>query len=638
MSLKIRRYNAENSEFEQNGRTRTEIQIPGTVGFTDLTTSKLVLDMKVVIKEGATEVMLPSTFGDAAGAAPASDMCGPVALIRNTKVVSQDFGLLNERRHVNVIDSNLNWYKKSRAQEDAEATFGNSVNRNYGCDPMSGLPDCPFLDYSRPSANAVAQTAASVTRRAELPVPWSAIDNLGKVSNFPNVAVGDIAYRIELEDQIDVVMPAEMPAIAAQECEDATAANTLLGKTTPLITKRQSAQHWRAPRKGDEIKVTFVDSASNKSLDDVIESVAILPYAAGDNTNRYAITLKTGVAPAGATDVCSQISVNYSSSVLTAAKHCTDTAAPTADLIGSALQPLLVEGLIDSDSPAEDPNWGWQRNCFYVGAPVRVSAYRANEIRTQDTTITSVKLDAANGKVEVVLATPLDLTTLANAVTNTYLGFREDLNNVRFTATWTVDEMYAQLHEIQLMPSQQESARKALANLEIPFTNQMLVQRAMPASTSMHTEVVHAPPMVSGMTVLSPQNQQMVSGYDGCTSYRYAINGKETTNRDILVGNASQRSRQLHNHGLKRYFGNLNQQLKKYDAPYVDYANVTADANQRQHSMYPLVLPIVPQEQIVQLQMSAVNLNGNAMGAKNLFFVFDQMKALKLSNGRVSVV
>ena len=675
MSLKIRRYAAENSEFTKLGRTRTEIHIPGTVGFTDLTTSKLVLDMNVTITDSnEDQVLMPSSFGDANGTYPHSDMTGAVALLRNSKVVSQDHGLLNERRQINVIDSNMNWYKKSRAQEDAEATFGNSTNSNYGRDPMSGLPDCPFIGYSRPTTNNGAVTDNAVTRRAEIPLPWSSIDNLGKVSNFPNVAVGDIAYRIELEDQIDVVMPAEMPAHATNGCDDGVAVASLLADVT--IT-RTAANHWRAPQVSDRINLSYNDSAGLNTHDTYISAVAIV-------AGKYKLTLKVGAPTAGATDPCTDMSVSYGASVGDQARNCANTAAPIADFIGNAAQPLLVNGILTANGPSAD----FRKNPLYVGAPVRVSCYRAPVVtagafvtgreytilvpgdtdftligaanssigtvftasgpgtgtgtataaknqafKSVDTKISKVTLDNVNGQVKVELVNPLNLVGHSGTAEFTKIGFREDLDGTRFNAAWTVNEMYAQLHEIQLMPSQQESARKALANLELPFVNQMLVQRNMPASTSVHTEVVHAPPMVSGMAVLSPQNLQLVSGYDGCTAYRYAINGKETTNRDILVGNANSRARQLHNHQLKRYLGNLNQTLKKYDAPYVDYANGTAAADQRQHAMFPLVLPMSPQEQIVQLQMF-----GDSMSAKNLFFVFDQMKALKLSNGRVSVV
>ena len=108
MSIKIKRYPANNSEFLQSGRTRTQIDIPGGVGLTDLTQSDIVLDMQVncyTTSAKTTSVLLPCTFGN-------NEMVGSESILRHSRVVSRDNGLLNERRHLNVIDANLDWYTK----------------------------------------------------------------------------------------------------------------------------------------------------------------------------------------------------------------------------------------------------------------------------------------------------------------------------------------------------------------------------------------------------------------------------------------------------------------------------------------------------------------------------------------------
>jgi hypothetical protein len=123
----------------------------------------------------------------------------------------------------------------------------------------------------------------------------------------------------------------------------------------------------------------------------------------------------------------------------------------------------------------------------------------------------------------------------------------------------------------------------------------------------------------------------LLSGFDGCISYRYSINGVSTTNRDIAVGAIDRTQRQLHNHLLKKFYANLGQPLSKYDAETVDLARTD---DKRTHAHYPLVTPLVPTPQIIQLQLFA---DGNTMTSKNLFFVQVYTRMMKITNGVVQM-
>ena len=64
MSVKLVRFNANESNFAKGGRLRTEINVPASVGITDLTGSKLILDMHMSVQQGTNDVLLPVTFGN----------------------------------------------------------------------------------------------------------------------------------------------------------------------------------------------------------------------------------------------------------------------------------------------------------------------------------------------------------------------------------------------------------------------------------------------------------------------------------------------------------------------------------------------------------------------------------------------
>jgi hypothetical protein len=70
--------------------------------------------------------------------------------------------------------------------------------------------------------------------------------------------------------------------------------------------------------------------------------------------------------------------------------------------------------------------------------------------------------------------------------------------------------------------------------------------------------------------------------------------------------------------------------LKKYDANQYDYVN---QGNQATHAMFPLIVPNLAAESVVQIQLFAND--GTTMAGKNIFYIFTRQRVMKLSNGRV---
>lgn len=214
MSVKLRRVIADKANFlSTNPSAVTNFEIPRNIGYTDLTGSKLCLDMHVdVFDNGGTAITFPTTFG------VNGQMIGPQALINSAKVKSTDHGLLNETGvHQNVVSANMDWYLKSRAKEDAESAFGASTSRNFGKGWADRLPDCPFISYdgARPEdavATGVAVTEEATRRRAEITFPIKHVDQFGdQFTYYPNIAMGDQVIEVQFETQMRVMYPATMP-------------------------------------------------------------------------------------------------------------------------------------------------------------------------------------------------------------------------------------------------------------------------------------------------------------------------------------------------------------------------------------------------------------------------------------------
>ena len=667
-AIKVKRFQANESEFTKTGRNRTEVKVPASVGFSDLTGSRVILDSHVTVQQGSTIVPLPVTFGNY------EMVGGPQALIRNSRVVSAQNGLLNERRYANVIDANLDWYSKSRAQEDVHATFGWSNTNSYGADHASGLPDCPYIVYNRPSLAQPSTITNAYTRRAEVPVAWKHIDNFGNISQFPHVNVGDLTYHMEFEDQIDVAFPAPMPSRAPVPCVNTAAVGGVL-KTLSFVPTNGAL--YRPPQVGDLCTAFFVDTSgtdacyapraiatgmggftAGAAAMDQITDVSLTSAAAA---GVYTVTLLNGFAVAGATDTCEKILLSYFSPSELDGNTANKIPLPlgvniyqSSDVVGgTGGAPITfapnslggIEATLNDAGTLTVTADAFKSIPWYPGAPVTLTGLDANAnapVRLE-TFVTQVDVDVVGGTYNVKVYLQ-DTITLA-AATGTYslgvpcLTFRDSKMTgdvftgtaVKFTCNWTIDEVYLELLQLQLTPSMMDKAMKQMANIEIPFYDQLLIQKNMPATT-LHTEVLSLPANTVGISVLTPQNLSLVSGFDNCARYRVALNGKELTNQDINVGPANRVGRQIHNVLLREHLLNIGRQLKKFDAPKFCY---DINADKATHAMYGVVVPQVPIETIFQLQLFA----DNNMAAKNIYFLMHIERVLKLGGaGRAQVL
>lgn len=641
MSIKIRRYHADESEFTFTGRNKTKITVPGNVGFTDLTQSNLVLDMHVHVttippttgQEPAPEtiVLYPATFG------LRGQVVGAQSLIRNAIVTSREHGLLNERRHQNVIDSNIDWYLTSRSKEDQRSVYGHCNNKNYGHDTGSLLPDNPWLLYNLPPYNAVAVdafTTAAVKRRAEIPVAWKHIDQFASMPKFPNIGVGDLDYNIELENQIVVMSPAEM-AVHSIRLDNLNAVDSKIGTAgAPLITTRTRANFNRPPMVGDQVSLRYIEVDVPIARVDVNATIATVT----NSGTAYAITFDNGIAVGSATEAISDIVMframysEYGVAPAFSAGYRFNDCLSVIDPVGGVNYLVGITG-----SPLVLPNvytkgTSQQHMCpFYVGAPIYVTGNIADTAYAGYHTVSSLRPNGAN--LEVILDTGLAVGTVATpTLANVRVAWRDHTDaGALFTVTWTIDEMYAKMHEIQMQQEQLNSTLNMLRNgKSFAWLDQRLLQQTVTATSTM-TQVIELQPNCYSVALLTPQTLELLSGFDGATSYRFALDGKEQSSRDIVCGTDPTTGRSGHNYLLNKYFMNLGQALSKYDANYYDYGSPD---DQRTHAIYTQVTPFIPRQQTLQVQLFA---GSNTMAAKNLFFVSTHERSLNLSNGRVTV-
>jgi hypothetical protein len=746
MSVQIRRFQGEESEFTKAGRRRAQVCVPGSIGYSDLSESKVMLEMEVVVaapngNANVNDIPHPVTFTQPSNRtnnttySSPQGVVGPQALIKNARVKSRDHGLLNEQRHQNVLSSNLDWYQKSRAQTNEASLFGNTLSGNYGINSRTKQPESPFLMVKKPSPGggqvSDANEPATERRTAMIPVDWKHIDQFASIQQFPNVAVGEIDYHIEFEDQIDVVCPAEQ-AVYVMTCDDRAAVGGTIGSTNDgIATSAQRSYFNYIPVVGEQVYVDcyFEDTGSRYRGFHQIAAV-------GESGNAFDIELNPFISCPTATEQVTNITMYRGPGVragITAYQpaNIAAVALNTGIYPGGAGNELRLVDFFGEDAVADCPK-NYDNNPFYVGAWVHYSLTEPEGRVSYWAKITSMEVVAAvGGNTQLVdlklgLSAPLDANGTAiapnpyaggvattntlvagtgyapapgnlanvattggtgtgctvditidgggtitavtvnqmgngytvgdtltvtggnadatfdvatlgvtnNAISDIILGFSDHTSDLQaFEATWTVKEIYAQMNVLNLTPPQQEQARKAVqAGLQIPWMEQRLVQKNM-TSTTNFADVTELLPNCAGVAVLTPFNLELVSSFDSCEQYRFALDGKEVTDRLIEVRDWYNGERSLHNHFLKKYFGNLGKSLYKYDAPWTSMEESSGTGDNRTHAFYPLVVPQKPDYTVMQLQLFSTN----AMAEKNVFVVSSHQKMLTFRNGMVSV-
>lgn len=521
MSAKINRYVSNQAgSFTKTGINKFDIDIPASVGFTDLHNSCLVLRMKIT---DDTEGLYPFTFVQLNDDLMHEDVQGPQSLIRNAKVTSDRYGVLNEQLRQNVVGANMDWMRTGRAQQDANCTFGHTWSGSgYGIDRSSGLGQSPFLltQGSRVTAQGVqnAIDKPAVPTVPEIRIPLRHLDRLADGNRqFPNLAVGNLRYHVELENELDVVgCPAsDQERGVVQELADATCDGN-----------------------GD---------------------VAFWEYNGTDGQTVY-----------------------------------------------------FNDPILYCNIP------------IYVGCPILLSYLDENNTPLSLTTnVTSMYIDDA-GKLKFSIDQQPGLPG-------------EDLHACHFTfiepvnPRWEIIEASIELVELQLTKAQLASATKSLENLSIPFYDyDVVVQQC--TQTSDYNQILQAPPNTVACVAIVPAMDGLVSKLGDALSYRYSIDGLNTTDRDVVVSPISAGGRQLHHHRLIQTLSNMGLTLRRFDAGNLTAADTT---NKGDHVVYPQILPMLPKMQTVQFRLRA---NPNkTIPNTNVFNVFVISRQLVINKSGVMI-
>jgi hypothetical protein len=569
MSIKIQRIQSrEAGPFKKSGgRTRCHIDVPSSVGFSDLENSRMVFRMKANVRDGnSTSTLLPAFIAQplmtAAGGTNLTinqpiDVQGAQALIKNSRCISDEYGELNSQRDQNVVSANLDSYTDYSSCLSAKNSFNAGGSMNLDPNEPGRLPVGMFLRPARPRALDDAGSVASGTNAAgiqqnsraitaEVRCPLKHVDRLADgTRQFPNISAGNITYRIEFED------------------------------VRPVMSLGQA-------------------------------------FSA----------------------------------------NCLDSPIDAANL-GSALRPILYQYDKTNVSSGEIRGSNLDSLPFYVGMPIKVSGGNVTNSFVIINKITINSADAGGllggahvARIEVADSVGFPLTNPAIAATNVVValnqGKQTDGTNPELTTVeYEIEDVFLELHTIQLMPQQIAAAQKALQSLQIPYMEHRLVKKVLNA-TKDYAETLYLDAGCAGVAVITPPNNGLVSGYDNGSSYRFSFDGRNVTNREIAIGPAKTDSgisgslsgvgRQLHNHFLQKFYGNIGKRLLRFEKPADNYNRALVNLQLNNHAIYPLVTPMVPNDVIAQFQVRSASTN---MATKEMFYVSMYPRSLNFEKGRL---
>jgi len=537
MSIKIQRIQSEEAgPFDANsGRNRAHIVVPSSVGFSDLENSNIVFRMQMNITNGGESTLIPAYIAQPhaikAGTSSVDQAVrigGAQALIRDGRATSSEFGLLSEMRDQNVISANLDHFTDYWGCHAIKEAYngGGAMPTQYPANPAQ-VVDSPFLRPSRPQIAGTQEQTDSQLIECEVRCPLKHVDRIADGNRqFPNLACGDITYRINLEDVRPVC--ALSNEIVFDQFDDLTPSGNQIG----------------------------IDAAPLK----------------------YVYSDKNGTS-----------------------------------LSGEVLQVNL------------------DMCPFYIGMPIEVN-YKAGGVAATAVKRKVAKLNVTGGKVEIVCDTAIPAT---GAVTEVLVSLYIDSTA---TVNYQINAMFLELHTLNLTPQQTEAASRALKSLQIPYLEHRLIKKVL-VNTQDYAESLHVDAGCSNIAVLTPFNNRLVSSYDNAREYRWSVDGNYITNRGITLGpNTSNTgtgvANSIHKHFLQKYFGNIGKQLFSFEDVWEDYDKALHDDDMESdnHAMYPLVMPMMPTDVIVNFQLTSESDN---MVTKEIYYLMSYPRSLNFSNGRL---
>jgi len=258
---------------------------------------------------------------------------------------------------------------------------------------------------------------------------------------------------------------------------------------------------------------------------------------------------------------------------------------------------------------------------------ITITVTTATTIVSSYATVTTLTRAGNDLQLIVSQGSPSVLGNLSRTVQDVYLSFADHSNaGVKFTTSWSISRVIPQLHKITLTDEGYAMKIKAIQQGYNSYVLSEDVQTVTKNDGVYVSDSFQVPSLCVAAALLSPENGGLLSSFGNATTFSYKLDDKYPfIPVDVPIGSAPTTGRTLYNYLLKKYFTSINQVLRKYDAPYLDYqAN---DGYLDTNSILPMMVPYLPRSQTLNFTLrSTVN-----MTSKNYYLVSHHTKELQIT-------
>lgn len=534
-----------------------DITLPSYLGACDLSQTCLVINLKLLDKSNNDALGL---FDAGFKQKPNLDI---TSLIKNCKFSSQKGGIIEEIQAANVLHANVSPFQTDFESRKDEWYYGQAETQ-----------DSKVGTFLRKVDSGDQQSK----QETAIKLPLSYLFGIGKMKQFSNKLFGDCKIHLEFEDDVSVVSHL-FKNYTDDKVYSVVADNTpnTASNITTLKLEKQNIPNGNNIWNGMPITITGSGTSAAKSISSITSANPAV-FTVADVTgieNGTKITV-SGVAGSGG-DINAVNTTHTVTAVDTGAKTITVAALDTTGYSFTSNGTLTFP-----------------------------------ENKTADAVIASSSYSQSSNEVTFTLKDNVNVTWISNNV-----SFQAKASGVGDTdLTYEINDVDLIAYQYLLSDSQISSLEsKMKRGLNMEFLSYDLERVNMPAvvANTQYDRQFDCPPNTINVLMMTPLNGYLVSGADNASSFRWRLNGLETTNRDIVLGQS------LYNDRIMSVLSSGSIKVR-------NLAPVSYIAGQS--------LPASPERQVVQIRQ---NQGSAASNAKILYLYKQRRRVIKANSNSVQV-
>lgn len=603
----------ESGPWTNTGIKTMNFDIPADLGVIDLDRSYLLFKMT------ATTTETDASHNDAlrpvgiAGGQPSIPAYDSDCLIRNSYFHSERAGRLEDLNDANVLNQALNFYSRSGEDIQADTVYNGAFQYDEAQRPHSAFRKLKYLnDAGELVANNQA-TDGEVSPEIRIPLP-KVCKMADGLRQFPVFATGDCRLHAEIVDDTVTVMSTVTYTGENWLAEAMDTSGGLTGrKEVKLLDWYQDPQGlnlWA----GAPVNVAYNEVTTSGGINPGASSADLWWHPTSQADVNFDIA--TQVVTLSGADFTAVVGNQTGIEALTLNLNFTNPAMSstnpydqtklTVDVCAGGL------GLFPGDeftATAAGVNWTF-KILDNTAVPV---------VKSHNDIITSIDHSASSGLCTITLEN--GLTQVANGhAGGVTLSVPAAASN-----TWQIDEANLVVHQLLLSPDQMTQMEKNVnAGIDIPYMVWDTERANVNASETLYANQFRLPPRCGNVLIVKPDNDNILNQTDTVTSYRYEINGTQTTDRDVDVREP------LYFDRILECWANMNKEVKNLDERF------SLDTTETLYSEAPMMscqpVPLMNEPGILDYRCEATGMTSGLLRCYK-----QKQRVLKLSGQRAEV-